>query len=155
MIIVGSLFLLIPLFWRGILFLIIKNNHKNKRHTKTDHRSSSLHQFYSLLLKLYEGVDRGVGLSPLPPPYLPPPAPTSPSSLLERRALRKRKMFLPPFFPPLSLIPPPLLPPPSPSPPSSRPLFSLLPPPRLPPPAPSSPPSLLPCPPPHCICNII
>ena len=85
---------------------------------------------------MHEGVDRG-GMP------LPPPAPSSPSSLLERRALCARKFFLSPFFPPLSLLPPPLLPPPSPSPPSSCPLFSLLPPPRLPPP------SLLPCPPPH------
>ena len=81
---------------------------------------------------MHEGVDRGVCLSPFQPPYLPPPAPSSPSSLLERCALSARKFFLPPFFPPLSLLPPPLLPPPSPSPPSSRPLFSLLPPPRLP-----------------------
>ena len=72
----------------------------------------------------------GVGLSPLPPPYLPPPAPLSPSSLLERRALRARRIFL---FPPPSLLSSPL-PPPAP---------------LLPPPSPSSPPSLLPCPPPH------
>ena len=80
---------------------------------------------------------------------LPPPTPLSPSSLLERRALRARKFSLPPFFSPLSLLPPPLLPPPTPSSPSSLPLFSLLPPLHLPPPAPSSPTSLLPCPPPH------
>ena len=101
---------------------------------------------------IHEGVDRGVGLSPLPPPYLPPPAP----SLSERRALRARKIFL--FSPPslfvlpspssrplFSLFPPPLLPPPAPSSPFSLPLFSEN-------PAPSSPPSLLPCPPSHtCI----
>ena len=88
-------------------------------------------------------MDRGYASPPpLPPPYLPPPAPSSPSSLLERRALRARKLFLPPFFPPLSLLPPPLLPPPSPFPPSSRPsspsslpLVSPLPPPLLPPPS--------------------
>ena len=69
--------------------------------------------------------------APLPPPS----RPLSPSSLLERRALRARKSFLfsPPslyFLPtPLSLLPPPLLPPPLlpppvPSSPSSLPLFS-------------------------------
>ena len=108
--------------------------------------------YITLQCSTNEGVDRGVGLSPLPPPYLPPPAPSSPSSLLERRALCTRKIFL--FFPPsLSSSP---LPPPAPSFPSSLPLFSPLPPPLLPspspsspPPAPSSPPSLLPCPPPH------
>ena len=76
------------------------------------------------------GQGGGVGLSPPPPP-----APSSPSSLLERRALRARKIFL--LFPPSLFFSP--LPPPAPSSPSSRPLFSLLPPPRLPPPAPSSP----------------
>ena len=97
------------------------------------------------------GRTGGVGFSPLPPPYLPPPAPLSPSSLLERRALRARIIFL---FSPPSLYSFPL-PPPAPSSPSSLPLFSLLPPPLLPPPSPSSPPpapysppSLLPCPPP-------
>ena len=99
-----------------------------------------------------EGADRGVGLSPLPPPYLLPPAPLSPSSLLERRALRARKIFL--FSPPSLFTSP--LPPPTPSSPSSLPLFShlpplfsLLPPPLLPPPAPSTLTSLLPCPPPR------
>ena len=81
----------------------------------------------TLLWWHYEGVDRGVGLSPLPPPYLPPPAPWSPSSLLEQ------------FFPPSFFSSP--LPPPAPSSPSSLPLFSPLPPPLLPPPSPSSPPS--------------
>ena len=98
---------------------------------------------------IYRGVDRGVGLSPSRPLISPLPAPSSPSSLLERRALRARKISFPP--PSLSSSP---LPPPAPSSPSSLPLFSLLPspllpPPLLPPPAPSSPPSLLPCPPPH------
>ena len=103
----------------------------------------------------------GQGGRPLPPPapYLLPPAPLSPSSLLERRALRARKIFLlsPPSLFSSPLPPPaPLLPPPSPSSPSSRPsspsflplfsllppLFSLLPPPLLAHPAPSSPSSL-------------
>ena len=82
---------------------------------------------------IIEGVDRGVGISPLPPPYLPPPAPSSPFSLLERRAPRAQ------IFPPSLFSSP--LPPPAPSSPSSLPLSSLLPPPLLPPPSPSSPPS--------------
>ena len=57
---------------------------------------------------------------PLPPPYLPPPAPSSPSSLF--------------LLSPPSLFPSPL-PPPAPSYPSSLPFFSLLPPPLLPPPS--------------------
>ena len=87
----------------------------------------------------YEGVDRGVGLSPPSRPLTSPSRPSSPSSLLERRALRARNFFPPSLFPLLSLLPPPLLPPP--------PLFSPLPhpllpppPPPLPPPTPSSPP---------------
>ena len=97
------------------------------------------------------GGGQGVGLSPSRP--LPtPPASSSPSSLLERRARSARKIF--PFFSPSLFSSP--LPPPAPSSPSSLPLSSLLPPPLLPPPSPSSPPSrplfspsLLPCPPPH------
>ena len=79
--------------------------------------------------------------APLPPPS----RPLSPSSLLERRALRARKSFL--FSPPsLYFLPTPPLPPPAPSSPSSsspssRPLFSLLPPPLLPLPPLISPPS--------------
>ena len=75
----------------------------------------------------------GQGGRPLPPPapIPPPPAPSSPSSLLERRALRARKIFL--FFPPSLFSSP--LPPPAPSSPSSLPLFSPLPPPLLPPPS--------------------
>ena len=88
---------------------------------------------------IFEGVDRGVGFSPLPPlisPSPPPPTPLSPSSLLGAVRAKRAQNSLPqasPFFP-------------------SRPLFSLLPPPLLPPPAPSrpsSPTSPLPCPPPH------
>ena len=80
------------------------------------------------------GWDRGVGLSLLPPPYLPPPTPLSPSSLFgAARALRAQ------IFPPSLFFSP--LPPPAPSSPSSHPIFSLLPPPLLPPPAPSPPPS--------------
>ena len=102
--------------------------------------------FWGLYIStFYHCWEGGQGGRPLPPPApLPPPSrPSSPSSLLERRALRARKNSsfpLPPFLPPLSLLPPPLLPPPSPllpppapSSPSSLPLFS-------PPPAPSSPP---------------
>ena len=91
-----------------------------------------------------EGVDRGVGLSPLPPLTSPLPPPCLP----------------PPFWSGAQIFPPSLffspLPPPAPSSPSSHPLFSLLPPLfsllpplHLPPPIPSSPTSLLPCPPPH------
>ena len=64
---------------------------------------------------------------PLPPPYLLPPAPSSPSSLLERRASRAQNF---PLFPSLPFFLPS---------PSSRPLFS----PLLPPPAPTSSYSLL------------
>ena len=80
------------------------------------------------------GGGKGVGFSPLPPPYLPPPTPLSLPPFSERRALRARKISLPPLFSPLSLLPPlfSLLPP----------LFSLLPPltsplppPHLPPPS--------------------
>ena len=78
-------------------------------------------------------MDRGVGLSPLPPPYLPPRLP--PPFWSGARIARAKFSFfpLPPFSPPLSLLPPPLLPPPSPSSPapsspSSLPLSSPLPP---------------------------
>ena len=89
--------------------------------------------YYNVQLKLsafshcppiFEGVDRGVGFSPLPPPYLPLPSPSHPLSappFSERCALRARKIPSLFFFLP------------------SRPLFSLLPPPLLPPPAPSHP----------------
>ena len=83
---------------------------------------------------------QGVGLSPLPPPYLPLPLPRLPPPLWSGA----RKNFL---FPPPSLSSSPL-PPPAPYSPSS-------PPPLPPPPSPSSPPSrplspsLLPCPPPN------
>ena len=88
---------------------------------------------------VYEGADRGVGLSPLPPPCLPAPFWSG-----ARFARAKISSFpLPPFFPSLSLLPPPLFPPPSPSSPSSE-----APTPSSPPPAPH-PPSLLPCPPPR------
>ena len=104
-------------------------------------------------LYIYEGVDRGEGLSPLPPPYLPLPPPRLPPPFWSgaRFARAKNPLSpLPPFLPPLSLLPPlfsllppPLLPPP------------LLPPPLLPPPRPLISPSLLPCPPPHiCIVNL-
>ena len=82
------------------------------------------------------GGGQGIGLSNLPPPYLPPPTPLSPSSLFGRAS----KFSLPPSFSPLSLLPPPLLPPPTPLlPPSS--LFSLLPPLHIPLPPPHLPPS--------------
>ena len=84
---------------------------------------------------IWEGGQGGRPLSP-PTPLPSPSRPSSPSSLLERRALSARKNFsfsLPPFLPPLSLLPPPLLPPPSPS---------LLPPPLLPPPPPLHPPPI-------------
>ena len=86
--------------------------------------------------RITEGADRGVGVSPPPPPYLPLPPPCLPPPFLERRARSARKIFLSP----LPIFSP--LPPPTPSSPSSHPLLP-------PPPAPSSPPSLLPCPPPH------
>ena len=94
---------------------------------------------YTVMINMYisEGVDRGVGLSPLPPPYLPPPAPLSPSSLLG--AVRALRAQICPLFPPSLFFSP--LPPPAPSSPSSHPLFSNLPPPLLPPPAPPPPPS--------------
>ena len=90
-------------------------------------------------LTTVEGVDRGVGLSPLPPPYLPPPAPHLPPPFWSGARFARAKFSSLPFFLPspsscplFSLLPPPLLPPPTPSSPSSssppsRPLFSPLP----------------------------
>ena len=93
---------------------------------------------FSVIYTYNGGGGQGGRPLPLPPPYLPPPTPLSPSSLLERAQIfslfpslpfflpspSSRPLFslLPPLF---SLLPPPLLPPP---------------PPLLPPPAPSSPP---------------
>ena len=78
----------------------------------------------------WTGGGGGLGLSP-PAPLPPPPTPLSPSSLLERCALRARKIS--PFSPPSLFSSP--LPPPAPSSPSSRPSS---PSPSSPPPAPSS-----------------
>ena len=74
---------------------------------------------FSLCPPILEGVDRGVGFSPLPPPY-PPSHP-----LVSLLPSRSGACFARAKFPPsgLSFFLP------------SRPLFSLLPPPLLPPPA--------------------
>ena len=65
------------------------------------------------IFTIYEGVDRGVGLSPLPPPCLPPP-------FLSKFSL-PRSLFFSPLPSPSSPSSHPFLPPPSPSSPSSRP----------------------------------
>ena len=72
---------------------------------------------------IFEGVDRGVGFSPLPPPYLPLPSHPLVSLLPSRSGARFARAKFPPS---------PFFSPPAPSFPSSLPLFSLLPPPHIP-----------------------
>ena len=91
-------------------------------------------------------VDKGVWLSPLPPPYISPPAPRLPPPFWSGARFARSKIS---FFPSLPFF----LPSPSsrPSSPSSLPIFSLLPPlfSLLPPPLLPLPPPNLPLPPPH------
>ena len=65
---------------------------------------------------IFEDVDRGVSFSPLPPPYLPLPSPSSLLGAVRAKKIPSLSFFLPsrPSFP------------------SSLPLFSLLPPPHIP-----------------------